>query len=267
MGQLQGKNVLITGGASGIGKILGRLVLERGAKLVIWDINQEKINETIFEFKAKGEVKGYQVDVSDLQQIKQSDALVKKEIGYVDILINNAGIVVGKHFSEHSCEDVVRTMAINAHAPMLITLEFLQDMLERNSGHIVNMASLAGLISNPKMSVYAASKWSVIGWSDSLRLEMQLLNKNINITTVAPYYMSTGMFDGVKSIIPIIHPEKMALKIIRAIEKNKTFISSPFGYRTVRAIQGVLGIRGFDYVVGKGLRIYSTMDEFTGHKK
>ena len=79
-------------------------------------------------------------------------------------------------------------MDVNANAPMLITKEFLNDMLDQNSGHICNIASSGGLISNPKMSVYAASKWSVIGWSDSLRLEMKLLKKNIHITTIMPYY-------------------------------------------------------------------------------
>jgi all-trans-retinol dehydrogenase (NAD+) len=76
------------------------------------------------------------------------------------------------------------------------------------------------MLSNPKMSVYAASKWAVTGWSDSLRLEMTQLHKNVHVTTVLPYYINTGMFDGVKSsIMPILKPEKVAAKVIRAIAK------------------------------------------------
>ncbi len=266
MSNLQGKKVLITGGASGIGKIMGRLVLERGAQLIIWDINPAKMEETVSELAPLGKVKTYQVDVSQPEQIKNTATAVKNDIGTIDVLINNAGIVVGRYFHEHTDKDINRTMSINAEAPMYITLEFIKDMMEQNSGHICNIASLAGMISNPKMSVYTASKWAIIGWSDSLRLEMEKLGKNIHVTTVGPYYMSTGMFEGVRSKIPIIEPEKMSLKIIRAIEKNKIFISHPWGWRTVRFMQGLLGMRGFDRIVGKGMGIYSTMDDFTGRK-
>ena len=84
------------------------------------------------------------------------------------------------------------------------------------------------------MSVYAASKWSAIGWSDSLRLEMKQLKKNIGVTTVTPYYINTGMFDGVKSIVPILNPEKVANQIIRGIESNKIFVSMPWSVGFVR---------------------------------
>lgn len=265
MSQIQRKNVLITGGASGIGKIMGRMMLERGAKLIIWDRNQEKIEETVAELALLGEVTTFQVDVSNLKQIKDTALLTKNTVGTIDILINNAGIVVGKYFHEHSLDDITNTMHINANAPMYIAHEFLQDMMNQNSGHICNIASLAGLISNPRMSVYASSKWAVIGWSDSLRLEMEKLKKNVHVTTVGPYYMSTGMFAGVKSKIPILDPEKVAAKIIRAIEKDKILITMPFGYRAVRLLQGILSIRGFDRIVGKWAGIYTTMDEFTGH--
>lgn len=159
---MKGKVVLITGGASGIGKIMVRLFLEREAKVIIWDINQSKIDETILELANKGDVLGFTIDVSDINQIKETALKVKQEIGVVDVLINNAGIVAGKYFHEHTTLDILKTMEINANAPMFITKEFLSGMLEQNSGHICNIASSGGLISNPKMSVYAASKWSLI---------------------------------------------------------------------------------------------------------
>ena len=95
MKPLNNKIALITGGASGIGKIMVRLLLERNAIVVIWDIDQQKINETIAEFSNKGTIKGYAVDVSDVVQIQNTAKKVKEEIGIIDILINNAGIVVG----------------------------------------------------------------------------------------------------------------------------------------------------------------------------
>ncbi|HQX03938.1 MAG TPA: SDR family NAD(P)-dependent oxidoreductase, partial [Flavobacterium sp.] len=154
------KNVLITGGASGIGKLMGELVLQKGAKLIIWDINQKNIDETRSQFSKFGTVVGYNVDVADIEQVKITAKIVKEEHGSVDVLINNAGIIVGKYFHEHSNDDITKTMNINANAPMHIALAFLSDMMKQNSGYICNIASSAGLISNPKMAVYAASKWS-----------------------------------------------------------------------------------------------------------
>ena len=268
MKNLEAKTVLITGGASGIGKIMVRLMLERKAKVIIWDINQEKIDETLSEFSNLGNVFGFNVDVSNSEQIQENAKKVKQEIGVVDVLINNAGIIVGKYFSEHSLSDISKTMEINANAPMLIAKVFLDDMLYQNSGHICNIASSGGLISNPKMSVYAASKWSLIGWSDSLRLEMKQMDKKVNVTTIMPYYINTGMFDGVESKIAILDPEAAALTIIKAIEKNKIMLSIPgYMYRLTRLGQAVMSINVFDWFAGDVLGIYKTMAHFTGRKK
>jgi all-trans-retinol dehydrogenase (NAD+) len=267
MSTLKGKRVLITGGASGIGKIMGRLALERGAELIIWDINSTKIEEVQKEFSDFGKVYGYSVDVSSPEQINSTAQQVKVNQGVVDVLINNAGIVVGKYFADHSSAEILKTMEINANAPMLVTLEFLPDMISQNSGHICSIASSAGLISNPKMSVYASSKWAVIGWSDSLRIEMKLLKKKVGVTTVTPYYINTGMFDGVKSLVPILKPERVARKIIRGIERNRIFVSMPWSVHFVRLCQGLLPIAVFDFVVGGVMGVYRTMDHFTGRKE
>lgn len=266
MVNFKNKKVLITGGASGIGKIMGRLALERGADLIVWDINQENINLLKTEFQTLGKVYAYIVDVSDYNSVASTAQKVKSEVGIVDILINNAGIVVGKYFQEHTQADIDRTMGINTLALMYITREFLPDMLAQNAGSICNIASSAGLISNPRMSVYAASKWAVIGWSDSLRIEMQQQNKNIFVTTIAPYYINTGMFDGVKSIVPILNPEKVAKSIIRGIERKRIFISMPWNLHFVRFGQAVMSVRLFDWFVGGVMGIYSTMEHFKGRK-
>ncbi len=268
MKNLKGKLVLITGGASGIGKIMTRLILERKAKVIIWDINQQGIEQTISEFSELGTISGYKVDVSDIEQVQHTAKKLKEEYGIVDVVINNAGIIVGKYFHEHTDSDINKTMQINSIAPMFVAKVFLQDMLEQNSGHICNIASSAGIVSNPKMSVYAASKWSVVGWSDSLRIEMKQLKKNVNITTVMPYYINTGMFAGVKSKIPILKPEPAALTIIKAIEKDKKMLTIPgYIYRLTRLSQGFLSINFFDWFAGGVLGIYKTMEHFVGRRK
>ncbi len=267
MKNLQDKVVLITGGGSGIGKIMSRLMLERNAKVVIWDINKKNIDTTLSELSDPN-LFGYKVDVSNIEQIKETAQIVKREVGVVDVLINNAGIIVGKYFHEHSLNDIDKTMDINATAPMHMTHLFLEDMMKQNAGHICNIASSGGLISNPKMSVYAASKWSLIGWSDSLRLEMEQLKKNIHVTTIMPYYINTGMFNGVRSKIPILDEEAASLTIVKAIEKNKKMVTIPgYIYRLTRIGQGLMPIKLFDWFAGDVLGIYKTMEHFTGRKK
>lgn len=268
MTKIKGRTLLITGGASGIGRIMGRLALQRGAKsVVIWDINQENIAATEKELNVYGKVKGYKVDVANTEMVKEMFALTVKECGNVDILINSAGIITGnKTFAEQTQQDIERTMAINSTAPMMIALQALPPMLERNEGHICNIASAAGFIANPKMSVYAASKWAVIGWSDSLRVELQEAKSNVHITTIAPYYINTGMFNGVRSrIIPILKPEWVAKKILNAIEKNKKISSWPLGYHMIRTLQALLPLRGLDLLC-KVLGIYNALDHFKGRK-
>lgn len=262
-------NVLITGGASGIGKIMGRLALEKGAKqLIIWDLNQEALEATKAEFTTLGKVETYVVNVADSDAVVAAYKRVKEECGAVDILINCAGIVRGNNtFNHQTIEDIRLTMDVNAIAPMVLSLQVLPDMLCRNKGHICNIASAGGMLGNPKMSVYGASKWAVIGWSESMRIELQEQKSNVKVTTVAPYFISTGMFKGVRSIFPILKPEPTAKKIIRAIERNTKFAGIPFGYHFIRFWQAILPLRVFDFVFGTVFGIYRTMDHFTGRGK
>ena len=151
---------------------------------------------------------------------------------------------------------------------MFVTRAMLPDMLKRNHGHVCNIASAGGMLSNPKMSVYAASKWGAIGWSDSVRIELQEMNSNVHFTTVAPYYIKTGMFEGVRSpLIPILKPEYVAKRIIRAIERNRSFRGIPFGFHFIRFWQAFLPTRIFDFFFGKVCGIYHAMDGFTGRQR
>lgn len=261
------KVVLITGGASGIGKIMGIKALERGAsKLVIWDINAEGLQQTINDFsECRNKVLTVEVDVASVESIQKAARYTCEVVGVPKVLINNAGIIVGKYFHEHTSADIERTMRINSDALMHVTNAFLPAMMDINDGAICNIASSAGLVSNPRMSVYAASKWAVIGWSDSLRLEMEELKKNISVTTVMPFYIKTGMFEGVKSkLIPIMKPEKAAEKIIRAIERGRRMYALPMPFWFIRLAQGILPLALYDWTMRNVFGIYDTMKEFKG---
>lgn len=276
---IKGTNVLITGGASGIGRIMGRICLEKGASnLIVWDINQANIDKTeagLSDVKpveagvSKGQIHSYIVNVSDPQAIKSAYEKVKSEVGEVDILVNCAGIVRGNNtFDKQTVQDIDLTMDINANAPMYVALAVLPDMLRRDRGHICNIASAAGMLGVPKLSVYCASKWAVIGWTESMRVELKQACSHVRVTSVAPYFINTGMFDGVNSkVFPILDPEKTAAKIIRAVEAGKSFRGIPFAYHFIRIWQGLLPNFLFDFIFGKVFGVYSVMDHFTGRRK
>jgi short-subunit dehydrogenase len=281
MSTFKGKRVLITGGASGIGKLMGGMALDKGAAaLVIWDIDQESIESVVRELGQKskaqgraGRVYGMRVDVSNQAMVADRYEQTKREVGEMDILINSAGIITSnKTFDQCTPDEINRTMMVNALAPMYVAQQVLPDMVARDSGHICNIGSAGGMISNPRMSIYAASKWATIGWSDSVRIELREMRSRVRITTIAPYYITTGMFDGVRSkIFPLLRPENVASRILRAIERDTAFKMFmpwiPCPHHFIRLLQGILPIRVFDWLVGRVLGIYHTMDHFTGRKK
>lgn len=266
--KLQNKTLLITGGASGIGRLMCRMALEKGARaVVVWDVNQSNMDAVAEELSSLGKLYTFQVDVTSAEQIAATHSQMQKEGIVVDVLINCAGIVRGNEtFDKQSLKDIDLTMAVNSLAPMYVAREFLPDMIARKEGHICNIASAAGLIANPRMSVYAASKWAAIGWSESMRIELQESKSGVRVTTVMPYYISTGMFEGVQSrFLPILKPERVARKVLRAIERNKLMLGMPLGYHFIRFCQSIMPLRLFDGFA-KMLGIYSTMNNFTGRK-
>ncbi len=271
MSQIKNANVLITGGALGIGKMLGEKCLREGAKnLIIWDINPKNIENALEEFSKKGyhNVHAFCVDVSDNSDIEKAATEVLLEIGNVDILFNNAGIVVGKMFWEHTAEEIDRTLQINVNGVLHTTRVFIKEMIKQKKGHVVNIASAAGIISNKRMSAYLASKWAVKGWSDSLRMEMESLEGDLHVTTVCPSYINTGMFKGVKApfLFPLLEPEDITDQIIDAVKKNKIFILAPDFLKAIPFLKGILPTRLFD-IAAEFLGVYASMDDFTGREK
>lgn len=270
MSVLRGKNILITGGARGIGALMAHEFLGRGAEgVTLWDLDRQALDqvaEKLGHFGAR--VTTQVVDVTEIAQMKSALLDLAAAKVSVDILVNNAGIVVGKKFLDHTPEDIERTLSINSAALMQLTLLVLPAMKIKGSGHIVNIASAAAMVANPNMSVYCASKWAVAGWSDSLRLELERDRLGVRVTTVFPYYINTGMFDGVRStFVPILKPEYVARKIVTAVEKNQIILRLPRILYFVRLLQGLLGARLFDLVAGVGLGIYRSMDQFKGRSK
>ncbi|MBL6750797.1 MAG: SDR family NAD(P)-dependent oxidoreductase [Nevskia sp.] len=272
METVAGKKVLITGAAMGMGKLYAQLAVREGAAaVVLWDINRAELDKTAAELLAQGgKVHAQLVDVSKLEAIVAAAAEVRARIGNPDVLINNAGVVRGKLFWEHDqLRDTWLTMSINALAPMYIAREFLPAMIENRASEqrIVNIASAAGLISNPRMSVYCASKWSCTGWSDSVRLELeQCGHRHVKVTTVNPTYISTGMFEGARGMLltPILTPEYVTARVWAAMKRGRPRLILPWTVYLSSALRGLLPLRWFDWLANHVFGVYKTMDTFKG---
>jgi all-trans-retinol dehydrogenase (NAD+) len=270
-----GARVLITGAAMGMGRLYAeRAVAEGATAVILWDRDAAALANTAAELSERADtgtrVAFYVVDISDLGAIAQTAQRVRVEVGNPDIVINNAGIVRGKYFWEHDNGDDTRpTMQINALAPMYITREFLPAMIDNayREARIVNIASAAGTLSNPRMSVYAASKAAVIGWSDSLRLELvQQDHGNVKVTTVSPSYISTGMFAGARGplLTPVMTPEYVVERVWRAMLRGTPMLMLPWTVGLSKALRGILPLPVWDAVAGSLFGVYRSMEKFTG---
>jgi all-trans-retinol dehydrogenase (NAD+) len=269
MTDLRGKNVLITGAASGIGRLLAREVATRGATLVLWDIAHPELKAVTEDLRMDGaDVFPYYPDLSDRGAIYDTARRVFEESGPVDVLINNAGVVTGKPILEASDEDILRTFDVNALAHFWTIRAFLPAMVERNTGHIVTIASAGGLVAAPRLTDYSASKFAAVGLDEALRLELGRAGCDVMTTVVCPFYVGTGMFDGVQTrfrwLLPILSPAYVAAKIVKAIERNRRRLLMPrFVY--VAPAMRLLPTRWFDALIGF-FGVSRSMDEFRGRK-
>jgi len=259
----------------GMGRLYAERCVAEGAKTVIlWDRDGAALAATtaILTERSNGrtQVAPYVVDISDLGAIAQTAQRVRTEIGDPDVVINNAGIVRGKYFWEHdNGADTRPTMQINALAPMYITREFLPAMIASGyrESRIVNIASAAGTLSNPRMSVYAASKAALIGWSDSLRLELvQQGHGYVKVTTVCPSYIDTDMFAGARGplLTPLMTPEYVVDRVWRAMLVGKPQLLLPWTVNLSKVLHGVLPLSAWDAVAGRIFGVYRSMDRWVG---
>ncbi|MBF6297227.1 SDR family NAD(P)-dependent oxidoreductase [Nocardia amamiensis] len=269
-----GKRVLVTGAAMGLGKLFAeRAVREGAAAVVLWDINETALKETAAELTGRGgTVHHHVVDVSAPDAIAEAAATVREQVGGIDILVNNAGIVRGNNYfwETENRADIDKTMAINSLAPMYVTLEFLPAMVAGSGeARVLTIASSAGLVSNPRMSVYAASKWAALGWSDSVRIELeQAGHDHVKVTTVCPTYINTGMFEGAKGFwfTPILEQNEVVDTSWREMKNGTPLVVLPWTSRLNKALSGLLPIKLRDLFLDT-VGVYHSMDKFTGRKK
>jgi len=264
---LGNKKILITGGASGIGKLMALKLATSGAFICVVDINLEEALKVVDAIKASGgKALAFYADLSSLESIKKCKSEVSSQGHSVDILINNAGVVFGGEFEKLSLDKHLLTYKINVDGIVAMTHLFFDDLKKSSEANIVNIASASGFIGLPYGTSYASSKWAVVGFSESLRLEMKERNfNNIHVTTVCPSYISTGMFTGVKAplLLPWLKPEVIVMKIIEGMLANKAFVKEPFVVKWVDFLKGILPLGVFTFV-NKLLGVSTSMTHWKG---
>ena len=264
MSDIAGRHVLITGGASGIGRLMALQLAARGARLTLWDINREALDRVVGEIGAQA--RGLICDVAERERVYASAAESTAAGGPVDILINNAGIVSGADFVKLSDAKIEATFAINVLALFWTCKAFLPAMIERNRGHIVTIASASALVGVARLADYSASKWAAMGLDESLRAELRTRAPGVMTTVVCPYYIDTGMFRGVRSrfpmLLPILNEGDVAGRIVRAIETDRRRLVMPWLCHFVPLLR-VLPVGLFDAITDF-LGVNVSMKEFTG---
>ncbi|NXQ44967.1 RDHE2 dehydrogenase, partial [Catharus fuscescens] len=229
-----GEIVLITGSANGIGRQVAIKLAPLGVTLVLWDIDDEGNKETsrLAQQNGANRVFVYHCDCSNRENVYEQADKVRKEVGDVTILINNAGILIGKKFCDLTDEDFEKTFRVNFFSQVWTLKAFLPAMVASNRGHLVSTASAAGFIGLYRASDYCASKSAIIGMMEGINSELYHGGKRgIKTTIICPYFISTRLSKGFKSarpcLLPVYDPEYAASRIVDAIKKEKFYLIMP----------------------------------------
>ena len=192
MESLKNKKAIITGGSRGLGKATAIALAKEGIAVAITGRNEQALQKTVTEIEALGVYATYAVfDVANYEEVQKGIKTIIANLGTVDILINNAGIATFGTFIEMKVEDWTKIIQVNLMGMYYVTKEVLPYLIDKNEGDIINISSTAGINGNAKTSAYSASKFAVIGLSDSLMKEVR--KNNIRVCTLTPSTIATDM--------------------------------------------------------------------------
>ncbi|NOU89833.1 SDR family NAD(P)-dependent oxidoreductase [Paenibacillus sp. LMG 31460] len=229
---ISNKIVLITGASSGIGAVMAQQFAAKGAIPILTARSTNKLKEIASGLQGQHAV--YEMDVTNTEQVHEVVGQIIAKFGRIDILINNAGYGIFESFAEAPLVHFEDMMNVNYMGLVRCTQAVLPHMLKAGSGHIVNVASMAGKIGSAKSTGYSATKHAVLGFTNSLRQE--LIRSGISITAINPGPISTPFFDKadpsgnyVKNVAWfMLKPEKVVKELIHAIERNVPEKDLPF---------------------------------------
>ncbi|UCZ54655.1 SDR family oxidoreductase [Bacillus shivajii] len=229
------QRVVITGASSGIGEEVAREVARRGGVPILMARSYGKLLNIASEIKEETGVAPYvfEVDISNKEDIHDVFLNIKQTIGHVTVLVNNAGFGLFDSVQEASIEDIEAMFQVNVFGAISSTKSVLPSMIEKNEGHIIFIASQAGKLATPKSSGYSASKHAILGFANSLRMEVA--DENVNVSVVNPGPVRTKFFDMAdksgeyqKNVERyMLDSEKVAIKTVDLIEKPKRELNLP----------------------------------------
>ena len=266
MTSVNGKLVIVTGGSSGIGQALARQLAAKGAHVHIWARREAPLLETLSTLGGNGHHAYAVVDVSKREQVEAALENIYKTVGVPDMLINSAGITYPHYIEEIPLEKFEEIMAVNYFGTIYPTQLLLPKMLERGSGHIVNVSSTAGFIGAFGYSAYGASKFAVRGYSDVLRSEMKY--RGIKVSIIFPPDPDTPMLEQENTYKPfetkeisgsagLLSADFVAEKALRGIEKDRYLILPGFSNRFFFSLNNLLGSGVYplmDFLVGQAIK-------------
>ncbi len=241
MKSFDGKVAAITGAASGIGRALALALAEEGAHLALSDVDEAGLAETVQRCEGHGtKVTSQRLDVSDRDAFFAWADQVEAEHGTVNLIVNNAGVALGATVERMSIEDFEWLMGINFWGVVHGTQAFLPKLRASGEGHVVNISSVFGLLSIPGQSAYNAAKFAVRGFTDALRIELEIADCGVSSTTIHPGGIKTniarnGRFDdSIEEIsgsadesresfdqLAMTTPEDAAAQILTAVRRNR----------------------------------------------
>ncbi|MFC4324077.1 SDR family NAD(P)-dependent oxidoreductase [Litchfieldia salsa] len=259
-GTLKNKTIVITGASSGIGERVAYMVAEQGARPVLLARSYERLIEIAKKIKERTGVDSlyYKVDVSDSKAVETVFLDILDKTNKVDVLINNAGYGKFDHVVDATIAETKEMFAVNVFGLIACTKMVLPTMMANNSGHIINIASQAGKLATPKSSVYSATKHAVLGFTNSLRME--LTSTNIYVTAVNPGPIRTKFFDiadesgnYVKNVERfMLEPDDVARKIVNIMFTSKRELNLP-GWMNIGSVLYTLFPTVVEKVGGKAL--------------
>lgn len=228
MDNIRGKTIAITGAARGIGYATAKALLAKGARVVIGDRDVALQESAVVELSKLGQVAGYPLDVTDRESFATFlDKARTDGGGHIDVLINNAGVMPVGPFLEQSEQSIRSNIEVNVYGVLTGCQLALPEMVKRRRGHVINIASLSGLIPLPGQVVYVGAKYAVVGLSTALADEMA--PHGVDVSVIMPPFTNTDLIAGTKSggAIKPVEPEDIAAAIIKTLNKPKTHVSVP----------------------------------------
>jgi short-subunit dehydrogenase len=268
MSRIQMKRALVTGAAHGIGLAIARRFAARGAEVVLTDLDEGRLEDARGELAESGaRCRAYPLDVTDGEAVREVRDRLHSDAGTIDILVNNAGVVFGGPFLEVPLERHRHTYRVNVEGVVAMTHAFLPDLIASPRGHLVNMASLSGFVGLPNGATYASSKWAVIGFSESIRLELKKYgHKNVDVTSVCPNYVRTGMFAGATppKTTAMLEPDAIAAKVVEAVESRKVWVLEPWIAKLTPFLKNCLPTAAADFLAD-AFGATTGMDAWRGH--